>query len=200
MRIYGLTGGTGSGKSEAGRRFQELGIPVLDADAIGHRLLEPGGGAAGAVVEAFGEDILTDGVIDRDKLGTRVFGDADARQRLNAIIHPAIRMEIAVRCMGLAEQGHELALIDAALIGENGWRDPYLNGLILVTCPRDTRLQRLMKARGLTEEEAARRIAAQTPPEEKIPLADWVIENTGTLETLWARVDEIAQELKHHSG
>lgn len=200
MRIYGLTGGTGSGKSEAGRFFQELGIPVLDADVIGHEVLRTGGAAAEAVIGAFGKDILTDGVIDREKLGDLVFRDPEARQRLNAIVHPAIRMEIGVQCVGLAELGNELALIDAALIGENGRREPYLNGLIVVTCPAEIRLRRLMVKRGLTEEEARRRMAAQTPPEKKIAFADWVIDNTGTLEALQARVQEIAQELTHHGG
>ena len=200
MRIYGLTGGTGSGKSEANRFFRERGIPVLDADAVGHGLLGPGGGAVKAVVEAFGEKILSDGAIDRTKLGALVFSDPGARQRLNAIVHPAIRKEIAVRCASLAAQGHEVAIIDAALIGEDGRRDGYLSGLILVVCPVDKRVRRLVEYRGLSEEEARRRIAAQTPPEKKIAFADWVIENTGTLTDLQARVDVIAQELTRHDG
>ena len=198
MRIYGLTGGTGSGKSEAGRMFRERGVPVLDADAIGHALIEPGGAAVDAVVDAFGADILTDGHIDREKLGARVFRDAEARQRLNAILHPAIRMEIANRCVSLAQEGHDTVLVDAALIAENGRKDDYLNGLIVVNCPADLRARRLVERRGIDEPEACRRIAAQTPPEKKIALADWVIENSGTIEALEAEVERVAEELKRH--
>lgn len=200
MRIYGLTGGTGSGKSEAGRMFRERGIPVLDADAIGHELVEPGGAAAADVVEAFGEGILTRGSIDREKLGAVVFRDAEARQKLNAIIHPAIRQEIARRCGELIQDGHEIILIDAALIAENGQLDEFMAGLIVVTCPEEIRVKRLVQHRGITEDEARRRIAAQTPPEKKIPLADWVIENSGTIEVLEAQVDRVSEELQGHGG
>lgn len=198
MRIYGLTGGTGSGKSEAGRMFEERGIPVLDADAIGHELIEPGGAAVEPVLEAFGAGILTDGRIDREKLGARVFRDPEARQRLNAILHPAIRMEVANRSALLAQNGHEFALVDAALLAENGRKDPYLSGLIVVNCPEDTRVQRLVALRGIDENEARRRIVAQTPPEKKIPIADWVIENSGTIEALEAEVERVAKELARH--
>lgn len=200
MRIVGLTGGTGSGKSEAGRMFRERGIPVLDADAIGHELVEPGGAAVHAVVAAFGEAILTNGGVDREKLGAVVFRDADARAKLNAILHPAIRMEIARRCGELMQDGHETILIDAALIAENGRLDEFLAGLIVVTCPLETRVTRLIHHRGISEVEARRRIAAQTPPEKKIPLADWVIDNSGTIEALEAQVDRVSEELQAHGG
>lgn len=171
MRIYGLTGGTGSGKSEAARRFAQAGIPVLDADAIGHELLESTGPVLDSVLRAFGDGILTDGQIDREKLGAIVFGDADRRTTLNQIVHPAIRMEIGLRCARLAEEGKHLALIDAALLGENGRLDPFLSGLVLVLSPVEMRIDRLVRHRGLTDAEARRRIDAQTPPERKIALA-----------------------------
>ena len=101
MRIYGLTGGTGSGKTEVAERFLATGIPVVDADRIGHALIAPGGAAVDAVRNAFGDRILSCGRIDREKLGRIVFTDADARNRLNAIVHPAIRSEIHARCCGL---------------------------------------------------------------------------------------------------
>lgn len=195
MRIYGLTGGTGSGKSEAARRFAQAGIPVLDADAIGHELLESTGPVCDSVLHAFGDGILTDGQIDREKLGAIVFGDAGRRAVLNQIVHPAIRMEIGLRCARLAEEGKHLALIDAALLGENERLDPFLSGLVLVLSPVEMRIDRLVRHRGLTDAEARRRIDAQTPPERKIALARWVIENTGTLEMLHEEVDRIAGEL-----
>lgn len=199
MRIYGLTGGTGGGKSEAARRFASHGIPIIDADAIGHEVIAPGGAAEQAVAAAFGPAILTDGAIDRAKLGALVFRDDDARRKLNSIVHPAIGMAIAMRCAALAEE-NELVLIDAALIAENGKKEDYLNGLILVLCPDALRVQRLVANRNIDEAEARRRIAAQTPPERKLALADWVIDNSGGIEALHARVDEIAGELKTHAG
>ncbi|MCC6488317.1 MAG: dephospho-CoA kinase [Candidatus Hydrogenedentes bacterium] len=195
MKIYGLTGGTGSGKSEAGRRFSQAGIPVLDADAIGHELLESTGPVRDSVLRVFGDGILTDGQIDREKLGAIVFGDADRRATLNQIVHPAIRMEIGRRCARLAEEGKHLALIDAALLGENERLDPFLSDLVLVLAPEEMRIDRLVRLRGLSDAEARRRIDAQTPPERKIALARWVIENTGTLEKLHEEVDRIAGEL-----
>ncbi len=199
MRIVGLTGGTGSGKSRAGRLFAHHGIPVIDADAVGHELLAPGGAGVEPVVEVFGEAIVTDGVVDRTKLGSVVFGDEDARQRLNAIIHPLILHTIAERCAKFAEEGQPTVLIDAALLAERGERDAWLDGLILVTCPPAIRLRRLVEHRGLTPEEAQQRIDAQGDPDRKIALAEWIIENDGTLKMLQQRVDELARELDAHA-
>ena len=199
MRIYGLTGGTGSGKSEAARRFASRGIPIIDADAVGHEVIAPGGAAEKSVIDAFGEGILTDGAIDRGKLGTQVFRNEEARKKLNSIVHPAIGMAIAMRCAALAEQ-RDVVIIDAALIAENGKKEDYLSGLMLVLCPDDLRVQRLVAHRGVDEAEARRRIAAQTPPEKKLALADWVIDNSGDIDALHARVDEVAEELMTHAG
>ena len=199
MRIYGLTGGTGSGKSEAASRFATHGFPIIDADAAGHEVIAPGGAAEKAVIDTFGPGILTDGAVDRVKLGAQVFRNDEARKKLNAIVHPAIGMAIAMRCAALAED-HDLVIIDAALIAENGKKEEYLSGLILVLCPDNLRVQRLVAHRGSDEAEARRRIAAQTPPEKKLALADWVIDNSGSIDALHARVDEIAEELKTHAG
>jgi len=198
VRIYGITGGTGSGKSEAARRFAELGVPIIDADAIGHDVIARGGVAEKAVIAAFGPEIVSDGAIDRAKLGARVFSDEEARRRLNAIVHPAIGMVIATRCAALAEEGNEAVIVDAALLAENGRKDDYLSGLIVVTCPLDVRIRRLSAFRGIDEPEARRRIAAQTPPERKLAIADWVIDNGGSKEELRARVDAIAGEFTKH--
>lgn len=195
MRVYGLTGGTGSGKSEAARRFAELGFPVIDADAVGHDVIAPGGAAERAVIEAFGPDIVTAGAIDRAKLGAIVFRDDAARKRLNAIVHPAIGMAIAMRCAALAEKGHGAVVVDAALIAENGRKEDYLSGLILVMSPVELRIQRLIEHREIDLAEARRRIASQTAPETKLALADWVIDNSGTKEELYRQVDAIAREM-----
>ncbi|MDZ4859920.1 MAG: dephospho-CoA kinase [Candidatus Hydrogenedentes bacterium] len=198
MRIYGITGGTGSGKSEVARQFAKHGVPVIDADAVGHEVIAPGGAAEKDVLDAFGSGILTDGKIDRAKLGARVFTDPEALRRLNAIVHPAIGMTIALKCAALAEEGNAMVMIDAALIADKGVKDAYLSGLILVLCPEDERVRRLVEHRGLSEAEARKRISAQTPPECKLALADWVIENTGSKDALYARVDALAEELHGH--
>lgn len=195
MKIYALTGGIGSGKSEASRRFEERGIPVIDADRIGHTILEPGGAAEQAVIAAFGTDIVTCGRIDREKLGGIVFADSDALKRLNSLTHPAVRGEIARRTAEYMEVGHEAIIIEAALHAENGELGPEMSGLILVTCPTEERIRRLVELRGMDRDEAERRIAAQTPPENKARLAKWIVDNRGTLEELYEQVDAVAEEL-----
>jgi len=197
IRIYGLTGGTGSGKSAAARRFEELGIPVVDADKVGHRVLAPGGAAEDAVKAAFGDGILTDGRIDRAKLGAIVFGDDKALQILNRLVQPALFLGISEELERLAEDGHMHAIIDAALLAEGGRKEGILCGLILVLADHDLRVRRLVELRGMTPEEAETRIAAQTPPEKKIQAADWVIHNTGSLDDLYNRVDHIVTAIKH---
>lgn len=194
MKIYGLTGGIASGKSEASKRFMEIGIPVLDADIIAHEIIEPGGAATEKVIEAFGEGILTCGKIDRDKLGAIVFGNDEALKRLNAIVHPSVRMEIGMRSAALAEEGHEAIILDAALIAEDGKLGPEMSGLILVMCRAETRLERLKELRGMTEKEGMLRISAQTSPEKKLPLATWVIDNSKDIAHLRDQVDRIAEE------
>lgn len=195
LRIYGLTGGLGSGKSEAGRRFAHHGIPVIDADRIGHEVIAPGGAAEQAVKEAFGQDVVSSGTIDREKLAARVFSDEAARRWLNELVHPLIARAIAMQCGELAGNGHERVIVEAALLAENGHREEWLDGLVLVLCSREERLHRLEASRGMPREEAERRMAAQTPPERKMNAADWIIENSGTLEALYGRVDEVVEAL-----
>lgn len=195
MRIYGLTGGTGSGKSTAAKRFAANDIPVVDADVVGHEVIAPGGIAEQAVVEAFGEDIVVGGRIDRKRLGAKVFGDAAALKRLNALVHPAMIREIAARCAALGEARHDAMIIDAALLGDQGKLDPWISGLVLVSCPAEERVRRLVLYRGFTEEEALGRVAAQVDPESKRPLATWIIENTGSLGALHREVDRVCGEI-----
>lgn len=197
MRLIGLTGGIASGKSEAAKRFRDNGIPVLDADIIGHEVIAPGGAAEQAVIEAFGEDILSHGLIDREKLGRLVFASEEARLKLNSIVHPAISAEIARRCGKLAEHGEELAIIDAALLAEKGRRETWISALVVVDSDWETRLARLMETRGMSRAEAEKRMRAQTPAAEKVALADWVVDNNGSLDALYRQVDTIAGKLKH---
>jgi dephospho-CoA kinase len=196
MKIYGLTGGIGSGKSEVARRLAEKRIPVIDADLVAHEVLDKGGLAVDAVIDSFGEAILTAGKIDREKLGAVVFSDDAARKRLNAITHPLISRIIAERCADLVQQGHSSIVIEATLLAEDGKREPWLNGLILVLARDDLRLARLTQERGMNAADARKRMAAQTPPEAKAPLADWIVENSGSLDDLHAATDAVAEKIR----
>ena len=199
MKVYALTGGIAAGKSEASKRFKERGIPVIDADTVAHEVIAPGGVAEAAVAEAFGENVLTCGKIDREKLGAVVFDDEDARLRLNELVHPAVREEIARRLAELMNQEYSAAIVDAALHAENGELPPGFETLIIVDCPVKERLRRMTENRKMTEKEAMSRISSQTPPEKKIPLARWIIENDRDLAHLHAQVDTIAQEILAHA-
>lgn len=195
MRIYALTGGIGSGKSEAARHFEAIGIPVIDADRIGHEVLEPGGAAERGVIDAFGEAVLTGGRIDRRKLAARVFGDSSALKLLNSLSHPAVLQEIGRRTAALAAAGHTRAIIEAALHAEDGRLADWMEGLILVTSPEALRIERLARHRGMPEAEARARIAAQTPPERKAAIARWIIKNDGDLAHLHKQVERVARNL-----
>lgn len=196
MRILGLTGGIGAGKSAAAARFIEQGVPVLDADRIGHETIEPGGRAEAAVLAEFGGTIQSGGRIDREKLAQIVFGNPERLRALNAIVHPAVREVIAERIAALASEGHSVVLIEAALHGEDGTLREPLQGLVLVLAPQEQRIDRLTSHRGMTREEALRRIEAQLDPAEKLRLAGWVIHNDRDIEHLHTQVDAIARELQ----
>jgi len=195
MKVYALTGGIGAGKSEVARLFIDRGVPVIDADRIGHEATEPGGVAERDVREAFGEGIITDGKIDRKKLAAVVFNSPAALTRLNSLVHPAVLREISRRTAELAQAGHPAILIEAALHAEDGRVQDWMAGLILVDCPLDIRVRRLVEKRGMTEADARARIASQTPPEKKAPLARWIIRNNAGLDQLRLEVDRVAQQL-----
>lgn len=195
MRIVGLTGGTGSGKSTAAKRFEERGLPVVDADRIGHELIAPGGAAESAVVEYFGDAILTSGIIDRAKLGAIVFKDPDKLAQLNAMVHPRLFGEIARRCQEHAMQGAEVVIVDAALLGESGVKDAWIEDLILVSAPEEVRIQRLEVYRDTPRAVAEQRVRAQKDPELKRAFSRWVIDNAGDLDALHRQVDAIVEEL-----
>lgn len=200
MKLIGLTGGIGSGKSVVAQRLEFLGIPVLDADRIGHEVLLPGGAAEGAVRDLFGEAILSEGSIDRALLAARVFASPALLAQLNRATHPAIEREIARQSQALLQAGHPVVVVEAALWGEHGKREAWLDGLILVRAPEALRVERLKRARGMADEAARARVRAQADPEQKVALADWVIDNDGPLDALHARVDALAKELHAQSG
>lgn len=187
MRVFGLTGGIASGKSTVARLLVEEGVPVVDADEVSRAVVVPGSDGLAAVVEAFGRDVLAaDGTLDRKALGARVFADADARARLNGILHPRIAAESARRIAALEAEGHALACYDAALLVERGLADAFRPLVVVAAAPAVQRA-RLVARDGLTEAEADERLAAQAPVAVKIAAADHVIDNDGSLAELRAR-------------
>ena len=195
MIVIGVAGGIASGKSTVTRVFERLGARVLDADAIGHELLRTDR-LRDRIRGIFGEAVLTpEGEVDRRALGRLVFGDEQARQRLNRLVRPAIRAEIHRRIAGMRDEGYDGAVVvDAPLLVDTGPTD-LADRVILVTAPAVTRKERIIRRSGLSEEEAAQRIAAQVPDEKQARWADYVLENDGTLdeltqkaEALWKRI------------
>lgn len=196
MKIFGLTGGIGSGKSVVAHMLREEDVPVIDADGIGHGLLESDPRIQKAVIEAFGSEIIEHGALSREKLASLVFSDNEARARLNTILHPAIIHAIRETCETLAGQGHPVVVVEAALVGEGSSREPWLSGLILVLAETETRIERLVAFRKMAEEDARRRIAAQTDPALKMLMADWIIYNDGDLNMLREQVSALAAHLR----
>lgn len=190
MRIVGLTGGIGSGKSTVAHRLGELGAAIVDADKLGHGAYLPGGPAYDDVVAAFGREVVApDGSIDRKALGARVFADPAALARLNAIVHPRIAEGIRVEIARLrGGDPRKPIVVEAAVLLEAGWQT-LVDEVWVVVAPPAIAIPRLVASRGLTPEDATKRIAAQLSNEERTRAADRVIVNEGSLDALVAAVD-----------
>jgi dephospho-CoA kinase len=185
----GLTGGIGSGKSSAARRFAELGALVIDADLVAREVVEPGTDGLAAVVAEFGPEVLdAGGRLDRPALARIVFADEAARGRLNAILHPRIRARVAGR-IAAAPPG-TVVVQDVPLLAETGQAAAF-DLVVVVEAPVELRVQRLARDRGMPAEEARARIASQATDEQRRAIADVLIVNDGTPEDLRGRVDEI---------
>jgi len=194
VRIYGLTGNIGSGKSTVARLFTARGVPVVDADLIAREVVMPGRPALREIARKFPGVVGPDGALDRKALAARVFNDASERAALNAIVHPRIAEEMGARMSALAAAGRPFAIYEAALIIENGLHRG-LDGLIVVTAPEEAQIERLRRREGMTEEEARARIAAQLPAAEKVRQATFVIENHGPEADLAAQVDRVLAQI-----
>ena len=180
MAVVALTGGIGSGKSQAAEYFASFGATVVDADQLARMVIERGTPGFDAVVARFGDEILKDGIIDRRALGDVVFRDADARKELEGIIHPAIRALFAQVVADLAED--EILIYEIPLLVETDAAHNF-DYIITVEADDEIRRQRLL-ARGMTQSEIERRMAAQATPDQRRSIADAVIENNGDQDAL----------------
>ncbi|MFF7542290.1 dephospho-CoA kinase [Streptomyces canus] len=193
MLKVGLTGGIGAGKSEVSRLLVEHGAVLIDADRIAREVVAPGTPGLAAVVAAFGEDVLAeDGGLDRPKLGSIVFADPDRLAELNSIVHPLV----GARSRELESAAAEDAVVvhDVPLLAENALA-PLYDLVIVVDASPETQLDRLVTLRGMTEQDARARMAAQATREKRLEIADVVIDNDVPLEELRRRVQEVWGDL-----
>ncbi|TWG02419.1 dephospho-CoA kinase [Streptomyces brevispora] len=193
MLKVGLTGGIGAGKSEVSRLLVGHGAVLIDADRIAREVVEPGTPGHTALVEAFGTGILTpDGTVDRPKLGSIVFSDAERLATLNAIVHPLVGARSAE--LERAAGPDSVVVHDVPLLVENGLA-PLYDLVVVVDASPATQLDRLVRLRGMTEADARARMAAQATREQRIAVADLVIDNDGPVEALEPQVCEVWSEL-----
>jgi len=180
-----LTGGIASGKTTVANLFAELGVPLIDTDVIARQVVEPGQPALAAVVAAFGPDILdAEGRLDRRRMRERIFSDPTARQRLEAILHPAIRAEMERQSR---EAGGPYQVLVIPLLTEGRHRN-HVDCVLLVDVPEELQIQRLMMRDGVTHEQAEASLNAQATRAERLAMADDVVRNTG-------RVDDLRDEV-----
>jgi dephospho-CoA kinase len=197
VRIVGLTGGIAAGKSVVARRLAELGAVIVDADALAREVVEPGTPGLDAIRRRFGDAVIApDGTLDRAALGAIVFSDAEARADLNGITHPAVRQRSRELFDAAAAANPEAVVVyDVPLLVE-GTRTDEFDRIIVVHAARGERLRRLVELRGMAADEAARRIDAQATDEERLAVADDVIDTDGTLDQTLRQVDALWDRLR----
>ncbi len=196
MRIYGLTGNIGSGKSTVARMLRELGAFTLDADEVAREIVCPGEPALAEIVACFGREILCeDGTLDRRALAEVVFADEGARGRLNRITHPRILERIKERISARSDE-QQMVFVEASLIDrKSGGLNDLIDGLVVVTCPGELREHRVAKRDGMSPEEIRRRMDSQMSEAEKASQADFLIDNSSDMENLGAGVRALFKAL-----
>jgi dephospho-CoA kinase len=194
----GLTGGIGSGKSAVSSRLAERGAVVIDSDVLAREVVAKGTDGLAEVADAFGDGVLTaEGELDRPAVGRMVFGDESARRKLEAIIHPRVRARAAE--IEAAAPADAVVVHDIPLLVETGQADKF-DVVLVVDTPVDVQLERLTTQRGMTEAEAKQRIASQASREDRLAVADLVVDNSGTLADLDRRIDEVWAGLQDREG
>lgn len=195
IRKIALTGGIATGKSYVAGRFREAGVPIVDADLVAREVVLPGTPALAAIRKRFGPDaVRRDGTMDRIRVAQIVFKDKRARLDLEAIVHPAVIKAINDFFNSLPKRT-PFAVADIPLVFETG-RDKEFDAIIVVACPREMQLQRLMERNKLSKEDAEKRLAAQLPIDQKVKKATYVINNDGSFEDTNAQVDALIASLK----
>jgi len=197
VHLIGLTGGIASGKSTIARRLSEHGAVVVDADRIAREVVEPGTPALAQIAETFGPDVIAaDGSLNRPALGAIVFADEDARLKLNAITHPAVLATSTERFRAAGEADPDAVVVyDVPLLVESANEYPF-DLVVVAHASAATRIRRLMELRGTDEEEARRRVGSQATDEERLAVADVVIDTDGTLEQTIAQTDALWDRLR----
>lgn len=196
MKLVGLTGGIASGKSTVAKILQSLGAAIVNADDLAREVVEPGHEAWKEIVASFGAEILqSDQTLDRQKLRTLIFNQPEARKRLESIIHPRVRALAEERIRQYAAAGYPVVIYEVPLLFEGNLQE-WLRPVILVACDVETQTARLQKRDHLTVADAEKHIAAQMSLKDKRRLADYVIENNGSLEDLERQTRQILEELK----
>jgi dephospho-CoA kinase len=197
MLRVGLTGGLASGKSLVGHSLVDLGCHLIEADAIGHEVLLPGGEAYAPVVSEFGPEILdADGAIDRRRLGALVFGHPEKLAKLSSYVHPSVvRREEQILAGIQASDPRGIVVVEAAILVETGSYKRF-DRVIVAVCSREMQIARAMKRDGLTREEVLARLERQLPLEEKVKVADYVIDTSGTKEHALEQTQEVYRSLR----
>jgi len=196
MKVIGLTGGIGSGKSTVSRFLTELGAVIVDADKVGHEALKPGTELWREVVAAFGRQTLTpDGDIDREKLGEIAFSNPDSLVRLNRIMHPRLYEVVKAQIEECRRQGTGVVVLEAPLLIEAGWTS-LVDKIWVTVASEATVLRRLQERTGLSEPESLARIRSQLASTERVRYADVTIDTDGELDELRARVEKLWRKLQ----
>lgn len=193
--IYAATGGMGSGKSTVSKRFKDNGAVVVDADQVVRDLQVPGSPMLEVMAGVLGDDIIVDGELDRERVSSLIFSDASLNKQLRNAMNPGIFAEIEARVSRARDDDtviFDVPLLNPAIkIGERA-----LTGIIVVDVPTELAIERLRKYRHITESEARRRLAHQISREQRLQMADYVIENTGTLDELYEQTDEVWRAIR----
>ncbi|MDI2098122.1 dephospho-CoA kinase [Ruicaihuangia caeni] len=203
MLLIGLTGGIASGKSLVADRLESLGAVHIDADVIARQVVEPGTPALEAIRQAFGEGVLRpDGSLDRPALGALVFGDRQRLDRLNAIVHPAVKQRVAERIAEASDADPDAVVVyNVPLLVEAGRAHELpFDHIVVVDAPAALRLQRMVEHRGLSRDDAERRIASQASDADRLAAADIVIRNDGPVARTLEQVDALWARLKHETA
>ena len=199
--IIGLTGGIGSGKSAAAAMFNELGAGLVDADAIAHELTAPGGAAIPAIRGKFGDTAISaEGALDRAAMRRRVFTDAAAKLRLEAILHPLIRAETQRRCEAALAAGAPYVVMVAPLLIESGEYRRRVSRVVVVDCAEETQVIRVMARSGLSREEVLRIMATQAARAERLAAADDVIDNDAGMDALRMQIETMHRRFLDLAG